>query len=239
MPATWRDRYEKAWPAKAVTLGYLEAFDPDIVVQLCPAIPPYIAQTRRTIVKGTEIWDALEQRGGLAPRYGIGIFEMLNGVYEEFFKYKAKYPVRVVLPRIPQQLSLFWASLFGELPARLGAVVEGRYAEAVEIEAIDFAADRLADVMEPRVLFPRRLTQIQLQLRGRSGFRGDASVYFLDAAKVDFLGRGEDEDVSEPLILTGVEASAARPGNAASRRAVRRAARADPCCGRGTAGPAG
>ena len=185
MPASWRDRHERAWPAKAVALGYLEAFDPDIVVQLGPEIPPYITQTRRKIIKGEEIWQSLEQRGGLAPRYGIGVFELLNGVYEEYFKYKAKYAVKVILPRVPQQLSLFWASLFGELPPRIGAVVEGRYAEAVEIEAIDFVVDRIAEVMEPRVLFPRRLTQIQLQLLGRSGFRGDASVYFLDAEKVD------------------------------------------------------
>ena len=36
MPATWRDKPLKAPPAKGVILGYVEAFDPDILIGVYP-----------------------------------------------------------------------------------------------------------------------------------------------------------------------------------------------------------
>jgi hypothetical protein len=183
MPATWRDEPLKAPPAKSVILGYLNAFDPDILVQLCETAPDFIAAAGLEIIKPEAIWQPLGD-GSLAPKFGIGIFELLNDIFEKYFKYKPKYPVKVLIPKIPLKLSLFWASLFGEIQPAIISVLEKLYFDALEVRTIDFKPENLAEVMAGDTLFPRRLTQLGIDPFNRSGFRSNARVFFLDATKV-------------------------------------------------------
>lgn len=184
MPASWKDPV-RAPLAKPVILGYLEAFDPDILVQLSPEVPSFVVETGREIIKPDEIWKTLDEEVSLSPRFGIGIFELLDDVFQKYFKYKAKYPVKVVIPRIPDPLSLFWTSVFGEIPRPILNALEREFAEPLEIETVDFQLDELAEVWGHRVIFPRRLSQRSLRPSGRSRIRGDARVYFMDATKLE------------------------------------------------------
>src|SRR5712691_7543825 len=182
MPASWKDPFRRP-PAKNVVLGYLDAFDPDVLVQFSAQVPAYIQATGRKIVNPADVWRTLDEGVGFSPRYGIGIFELLGGLFQEHFRYKAKYPPKIVLPRIPDQLPLFWASLFGEFPSKIADLVRRDHAEALDIQNVDFNAAKLTELVAGNVLFPRRLTQYGLSTSGRSRLRGDASVYFMDAAK--------------------------------------------------------
>lgn len=182
MPKSWKDPLQPP-PAKSVVLGYLEAFDPDVLVQFAANVPAYVQGAGRRIVKPAEVWQTLDEGVALSPRLGIGIFELLSGVFQDHFKYKAKYPPKIVVPTIPDKLSLFWASLFGEWPAKIADIIRRDYAEPLEIEHLDFKIDNLAATMAGKTLFPRRLTQYALNLLGHRGPRGDASVYFMNAAK--------------------------------------------------------
>ncbi len=184
MPATWRDKPLKAPPARNVILGSLEAFDPDILVQLSRAVPDFITKTGLQIIKPDDIWKPLA-RDSLSPIFGIGIFELLSDIFDKYFKYKRKYPIKVLMPKISSGLSLFWASLFGEFQPAITSVVEKRYAEPLEIQSLDFQPEKLAEVMGGDVLFPRRITQWGLDPLSRSGFRKDARVYFMDATKIE------------------------------------------------------
>jgi len=183
MPATWRDTPLKAPPARNVILGYLEAFDPDVLVQFSQTVPEFITKTGLRIIKPDDIWRPLAD-GTLSPMFGIGIFELLSDIFEKYFKYKTKYPIKVLMPKIPAKLSLFWTSLFGDYQPAIASIVEKRYAEPLEIQSLDFDPDKLTEVMAGDVLFPRRITQWGLDPLSRSGFRKDARVYFLDATKV-------------------------------------------------------
>ena len=185
MPKTWKDGPLKAPLARKVILGYLEAFDPDVLVQFSKTVPDYINGLGLEIVKPTTIWELLDEEKRLSPKFGLGIFEILNETFEEHFKYKEKYPIKVVIPEIPKKLSLFWASWFGEIPAKLMPILERNYFKPLEVEAIKFQPDKLKDVMAGNILFPRRITQEKLDYHSRSGFRRDAYVYFFDAAKTD------------------------------------------------------
>jgi hypothetical protein len=183
MPASWRD-YVKAPPARRVIRGYIDAFDPDVLVQFSRAIPDYLRETGLAIIRPQDVWEDVE--GQLSPRYGIGIYELLGDIFDEYFKYKAKYPARVVIPRTPPKLSLFWASLFGEYPARVNTVIERNYLEPLEIQVPDLGPEKLQELMEGNVLFPRRITQRRLSVfnpsllgRGREGV-----VFFCDGTKV-------------------------------------------------------
>src|ERR1039457_2148622 len=186
MPPTWADKPFKRQLAESVIFGYLEAFDPDVLVQLSKGVPPFVTASGRKTIKGSEIWDVLESHGSLAPRFGIGIFELLEDVFEKYFRYKAKYPVRVVLPHLPHELSLFWASVFGEVHPDLMPILDAQFRQPLEIEDVAFTTDKLAGITARDVLFPRRITQCGLAHTRRAGFRREPGhVFFLDATKPD------------------------------------------------------
>lgn len=185
-PRTWREKPFRPPTARSVVLGYLEAFDPDVLVQLSKTVPACISGLGLEIIKPGEIWKGLsEQRPSLAPQFGVGIFEILNDVFEKHFRYQSKYPIRVVIPRIPSVLSLFWSSFFGEVPSGVSGPLDKHYREPLEIETPDFEMGMLPDLIKRNVLFPRRLTQYDLQHRNGPGFGNTASVFFMDARKAD------------------------------------------------------
>ena len=185
MPATWRDKPLKAPPAKTVVLGYIDAFDPDVLVQFSQAVPQYVTETGLRVINPTEVWETLDENRSLSPKFGLGIFEILREVFDENFKFKSKYPVTVILPRIPSRLSLFWASLFGELPDRHREIVERDYAEALEIQSVEIKNDNLAELLAPKARFPRRLVQHGISTENRSFLRHTGFVFFLDATKTE------------------------------------------------------
>lgn len=187
LPATWKDGPLQLPSAKKVIQGYLEAFDSDVFVQLSKNVPEFVRELGREIIRPEEIWRNLSEGGrmSLSPRFGIGIFEILNDIFDRYFKYKAKYPVRVVIPRIPRELSLFWASFFGEVPSNISAILEKRYLEPLEIQMPTVRPEHLLDLLKGDALFPRRLTQHDLEYRNLPGFGRDACVFFMDARKTE------------------------------------------------------
>jgi hypothetical protein len=185
MPATWRDKPLHAPPAKTVILGYIDAFDPDILVQFSTTLPEYIDETGLRVIKPEEVWETLDEGRSLSPKFGLGIFEILREVFDESFKFKAKFPISVILPRVPSRLSLFWASLFGELPERQREIVERHYAEALEVQSIDVKNDNLAELLAPKVRFPRRLVQHGIATHNRSFRLHTGFVFFIDATKIE------------------------------------------------------
>ena len=183
MPTSWRGDQLKFGPASKVVTGYIEAFDPDILIQFSDKIPKYITKLGLEIVQPNEVWSPLKDDYS-HPRFGIGIFEILSDVFREYFKYQVKYPVKVFLPKIPTQLSLFWASLFGELSSDITAIVDRDYSEPLAVEKVSNVIDRLSEVMASDGIFPRRLTQWGLTPYGGSA-RRNAAVFFMDATKVE------------------------------------------------------
>ncbi|MEK7554917.1 MAG: hypothetical protein AAB518_02970 [Patescibacteria group bacterium] len=185
MPKTWREGLIKAPKAKRVVLGYIEAFDPDVLVQLSKDVPTYLKDLKLEIIKPDDIWKITDEERSLSPRYGIGVFEILNDLFDKHFKYKAKYPVKIVIPKLPKQYSLFWVSLFGEIPQNLMPTIKEHYSEPLEITEPKFKPEDVGEVLKSNVIFPRRMAQHALDHISRSGPRRSAYAYFMDASKVE------------------------------------------------------
>jgi hypothetical protein len=184
MPATWRDRPLKAPKAKDVLSGYLDAFDPDVLVQLSGKIPDHVAARGLRVIRPEQIWEPLKTGAGQAPQFGVGLFDLLTELFAKHFRYKAKYPVKVVFPKLPKALSLFWASWFGEVPPTLMPSLRRDYFEPIEAEEPDFDPAKLGEYLGSNVLFPRRITSTGLELEGRSRFH-HAYVYYMDATRIE------------------------------------------------------
>lgn len=184
MPATWREHHLNAPKAQTVISGYLDAFDPDLLVQFQTDVPDFIKEYGIDLIKPGEIWGSLGERGSIAPKYAVGVFEILNDVFEKGFKYKAKYPPSVVIPTLPKEHQLFWASVLGELPPAVMPLLKRHYYEPLEITELNFQPDEFSNITKERVLFPRRLSLYGLNTAKRSWRRG-AYAFFLDATKVE------------------------------------------------------
>jgi len=184
MPTTWKEGALKAPKAESVVLGYIEAFDPDVLVQFSKSVPDYIKDLKLPIIKPGDVWK-MEQDDRLTPRYGIGVFEIFNDIFEKNFKYKAKYPVKVVIPKLPKDYSLFWASFFGEFPDKHKVVIKKDFSEPLEIEEFDFKPEAIEEVVKRGVIFPRRATQHVLNQFNNAGPFRDAYAFFMDASKTE------------------------------------------------------
>lgn len=184
MSKSWRDPI-KVPPAKAVVLGYLDAFDPDVLVQFSAQVPAYVMDTKRRIITPQDVWRTLEDSVAWSPQWGIGIFELFGAIFQELFKYKAKYPRRMLLPKIPVKMGLFWASVFGDLPPTIADLVRQDYVEPLEIQETEFELEALEEFLSGDALFPRRWTQYGLNVLGGRTIRGDAAVYFMDGNSLE------------------------------------------------------
>lgn len=185
MPKTWKDGPLKAPKAKEVILGYIEAFDPDILIQFSKDVPSYVKDLKLEIIKPDDVLETLKDERNLSPKYGIGIFEILDDLFQKHFKYKAKYPVKIVIPELPKQYTLFWASVFGEVPQKLTPLIKKYYVEPLEIIEPKFTPDKVGEFLKGDVIFPRRFTQHALDQIRRSGPGRGAYAYFMDATKTE------------------------------------------------------
>lgn len=185
MPKTWRDGPIGAPKAPAVISGYIEAFDPDILVQFSKDVPQYVKNLRVPIIKPNEIWVTRGENARLIPEYGVGIFEILNDLFDRYFKYKRKHPIKLVFPDLPHKHELFWASVLGELSPTVTSRLKRGYVESLEIETPSFDIGHLKATMAGDVFFPRRVTMHEIRTYGRASFGRDACVFFMDAGNVE------------------------------------------------------
>lgn len=184
-PAAWTEKPLPSPSAETIILRYLETFDPDILVHLSATVPSFISDAGLSIIKSHQVWAPLDKKSSFSPAYGIGIFEVLADVFRRHFRYKAKYPLRVIIPNLPQKHALFWASLWGDFSPPIRALLEERCFEALEVQAVDVSMEHLSDLTAEDVLFPARMAQWGLSPSGRSSRGQNAYVYLLDAESVE------------------------------------------------------
>lgn len=185
MPVSWRDGAIPPPPAKDVVRGYVDAFDPDILVQFAATLPGCVADMRLRTIKPQDVWRGAAADEHPEPAFGIGALELLYDIYKECFKYQPKYPTKVVLPTIPKEYGLFWASVFGEYSPQLAAAVNRHFAEPLDVTRTKITPGVFHTLTDPTVLFPRRITSWELEVQGGPRLGQHACVYFMDASSVE------------------------------------------------------
>lgn len=182
-PRNWEKPF-KSPSGEEIVKGYIEAFDPDILVQCTTSLPGYVRQLGLDIVQTYEVWEkGTNQNKEVYPKFGIGIFEILNHIYDEHFRYQEKNPPKIVIPKLPKNNSLFWASIFGILPKYISTIINSGYKKALEIETPKINLSKLDSELKGNMWFPRRITQYDLNFYKRSGFRNEDCLFFMDLTK--------------------------------------------------------
>jgi hypothetical protein len=182
MSVNCREKQHKI-PTKDIVIGYLEAFDPDILVQLSREVPKYISDNRLRVIKPEDIWVFLGT-GYPSPIFGLGIFELLDMIYKEYFKYIMKDPISIIFPKLPKQYQLFWASFFGEIPTELYPYLMKRYGKLLEINTSKVNIEKL-DALLKRSMSPLLITSYNNRVFSSSRVHQDAYVLYLDALQTE------------------------------------------------------
>ncbi len=178
-PRIWRENLGKGPNPKEIIEGYLDAYDPDFVVLTGKLIAPSVDFGNRQVIKASEILAGVKENG--IPRYGIGLFEIVNSFITKELKFIRKAPLDIIWPRFGRTNNLFMSSVFGMLPKDIEDIFKSKFADALGAKQISCNIENFADYFRPIKLFPRRLTSFFIKpVRYNIWNRGDC-IFFLDA----------------------------------------------------------
>ncbi|MDO8566116.1 MAG: hypothetical protein Q7S04_02965 [Candidatus Moranbacteria bacterium] len=186
VPENWdkmpysKKRKEK--PSNIVN-GYIKTFDPDVLV-ICSdrALPKEVDTFGLRVIKSDELWKSFLSNGEGQPDYGIGIFEILNAIYEQDFKYKRRFSQKVVIPKISKEYSLFWSSVVGNYPKEFRNIILEEYKSALDIEIPTLKPKILSSLYKNNKLTPRAISRFELDNYSSAGLFTD-TIFFMDATK--------------------------------------------------------
>ncbi|OGM29424.1 hypothetical protein A2801_02290 [Candidatus Woesebacteria bacterium RIFCSPHIGHO2_01_FULL_41_10] len=169
----------------SILKGYINAFDPDFVVQLGKIAVQNLDIGGRERITPNDILSGLKKEGTVG--YGVGIFEILNHFYEKELKFERKNPPNVVKPRLPKRGRLFFSSIFGELPKEIDEIVTDNYTKPFNIKTPICSLNNYHELLTKDKLFVRRFTGMYIDAIRRSHFDRDI-LYFMDAnSNVDII----------------------------------------------------
>lgn len=177
----WRP-YSFRKTANDITIGYINAFDPDYLVSDFE-LPKCITDLGIEVIKSNDFI----QKGRL--EYGIGIGDVLSWVHEEHFKYVQKDPISVVIPKIPKKDRCFWASWFGKIPKQQHEILlNSDYKKILDLKTP--IATNIKSILKQPVFYPRSLMQYKLIPERRGGHSDENILFYLDPSSfldvVDF-----------------------------------------------------
>jgi hypothetical protein len=185
LPKAW-----KMYPGEKTTMkdrvaGYVRAFDPDFLVDCAGgALPAYVAALGRTTISVDDIWSNFfsDKQDG-APKYGVGVFELLNGIFKEHFEVVHRFPSRVAFPVFPKDRSLFWAAAIGEFPAPIQEAIEAGYSEAIDIEKPAVGPQNYESTLQAFRFLPRSISRYELKTEGVAFGHEWSYAFYMDATK--------------------------------------------------------
>lgn len=167
--------------AQSVLSGYLDNFDPDYVVPMgaCSDYPFDVGHREK--IDASEILASVDEDG--TPTCGIGLFEVLNYFIEQEFKFQRRHPLAICVPSFGPRLRPFLASVFGKFPENIDEIFWNNLAPPLDANKIDCSGANYAQLLSPRNLFLRRMTQFHLEISRVGWRRWQDCIFFLDATK--------------------------------------------------------
>lgn len=179
-PRKWDDISSRTKTIEKIVRGYIQAFDPDVFVLCTENTPSYFKELGIEVIPLEKVWlDDEEKDQAFIPLFGVGVFELLEEIYERHFRYAERYPLKLNFPDCSGELALFWSALYGEYPDSFKDRVNHFCSDAMDLAVTEQAGIELQAITTN--LFPRRITQIDIETTSRSGYRDRNCVFFMDA----------------------------------------------------------
>jgi hypothetical protein len=161
-PKKWESLRVRRLPQpQEIITGYLDAFDPDIVVPAGVCEGRAFQVGHREVVKLSDLIGDISETH--SPKYGVGFMEVLADFVDKELKFKRNDDLRLVFPKLPHAYGLFLASVFGKLPAQAEQATREYFGKHLDVGFPQISLDKFLELLEPHNFFPRRLTSWSLE----------------------------------------------------------------------------
>lgn len=177
-PKQWKERLRRQSPFKKIIEGYIEAFDPDYIVEIGNAKAKSLNIGGRKVLNSIEILSDLQKYH--APNYGIGLFEILNNLYNKELKFKRTHPFTIYKAILDKKHFSFLACLFGSLHKDVDHILENKYKKALGIKDINCSISNYHELLTKNHFHLRLLTYDSISTTKPWFFKGNC-IYLLDA----------------------------------------------------------
>ena len=174
LPATWSRHAARAVSSKGVIAGYIDGFDPDIIVPVSKGTESMFEPGSREVVMPHVLTENLARTGG--AEFGIGALELLDNLAEKEFKFVRSDKLTVILPSFDKRYDMFLSSVFGDWTSEVRAAAKTLFAGRIPILEPRCSIMGFEKHLVPENLTPRRIGGHALESRPR-----EACVYCLDA----------------------------------------------------------
>ena len=175
-PLTWDDRAPESSDFQSIITGYLDNFDPVYVVPMgeCSDYSVDVGY-RKKINDILDFFTSFEQHKTL--NYGISIFEVLDYLFKEEFRFQRRDPQEICLPLFDSQFPLFFSSIFGRLSEDFDTFFGANFAERLEANQLECSALNYVEFLDHKKLFFLRMTELYINV---NAYRKKC-LFFLDA----------------------------------------------------------
>lgn len=175
-PIIWDDRGPENPDSQSIITGYLDNFDPIYVVPVGECSDYSVDVGYRKKINGIlDFFTSFEQHKTL--NYGISIFEVLDYLFKEEFRFQRRDPQEICLPLLDSKFHLFLSSVFGRLSEDFDEFFSKNFAERLEANQLECSPLNYFEFLEHRKLFFLRMTELYINVNaGRK-----KCLFFLDA----------------------------------------------------------
>ena len=180
LPRAWASPGGGSVPARQIMQGYIDAFDPDYLVNIGlpeAELPP---PGSRRLLTGEDLSKGIEDEN--APQYGIGFYELLRYFGDAELKFLRRKPLKVLFPQIALPYDLFLSSVYGGFSPSIDARFRKWATEEFGIEGPVLEFENFYGLLDPTVIFARRMTQFWIERAPPSHVAFRRCLFFLDAS---------------------------------------------------------
>jgi len=176
-PKVFQNNTSEVQGIKNIVAGYIDAFDPDYVVEVTPC--SYLSEVKgfRSCITLGDITVGLGEY--LAPSYGIGLFEILDHFIKSELKYVRQNPLEITILSFREKYHLFLASIFGELQPEVNHIFNKYYLDRLNAKKVDCDISNYHSFLKPDILFFRRLSSLYFEIL--KGGYNKTYFFYLDA----------------------------------------------------------
>jgi hypothetical protein len=156
-----KDSY--GYTSKKLIQNYIKLYDPDIIVvsgsltidEKFKALFPDIQ-----FIRIDEILKDAKETG--MPRFGLGLFEVLNKYYYDEFKFISKNPPKIIFPKINAKNRLFLTAILGCLDNNIQKPLLERFGKLLQIQQPSISSANYMTYFKSNNIFPRRIGALYL-----------------------------------------------------------------------------
>lgn len=178
VPDRYKEPYRKKINAAALVQGLVEAFQPDLIVELEVGAAAFINFPQgRTITLDQLL--GRDNRG--ACNYGVDLRTIIADLYETTFRFVQRHPPNVVIPSSSNsRYAMLYAALFGSLPEEgPTADCSVHFLKALDGKRQSFAPADYPRLFDRKYLCPLSVAAHTLETR-RNSWSMDSKLYYMD-----------------------------------------------------------